>query len=178
MYVASGVTTVRTMGSTPDLRHWRAESAANRLVSPAIYTAGRVLDGPSETYQGEAGLETAAAAVQAVREQHDAGFDFIKVYNSLSREVYEAIVAEARRVGMPVAGHVPFSVGLKGALAARQASIEHLRGYAAELVRADAPLQAGNDLPRGPSSGTTPTKRDSPVSRRQRVRRVYGTAQP
>ncbi|MET0163689.1 MAG: amidohydrolase family protein [Vicinamibacterales bacterium] len=146
VYVASGVTTVRTMGSPPDLRHWRAESAANRLVSPAIYTAGPVLDGPSEIYQGGPSVETAAAAVQAVREQHDAGFDFIKVYNNLSKEGYEAVVAEARRLGMPVAGHVPFSVGLKGALAARQASIEHLRGYAAELVRADAPLQAGNDF--------------------------------
>ena len=145
-YVASGVTTVRTMGSPPDLRQWRAESAANRLVSPAIYGAGPVLDGPSENDQGGPSVETAAAAVQAVREQHDAGFDFIKVYNSLSKEVYEAIVAEAQRLGMPVAGHVPFSVGLKGALAARQASIEHLRAYAAELVRADAPLQAGHDF--------------------------------
>ena len=68
-----------------------------------------------------------------------AGYDFIKVYNSLSKEAYDAIVAEARRLGMPVAGHVPISVGLRGALAARQASIEHLRGYAAELVRAGAP---------------------------------------
>jgi imidazolonepropionase-like amidohydrolase len=91
-------------------------------------------------------VATAAAAVQAVREQHDAGFDFIKVYNDLSKEVYEAIVTEARRLGVPVAGHVPLSVGLKGALAARQASIEHLRGYAEELVRADGPLKAGNDF--------------------------------
>ena len=146
MYVASGVSFVRTMGSPPDLRHWRAESAANQLVSPAIYTAGAVLDGSSETSQSGPSVETAAAAVQAVREQHDGGFDFIKVYNSLSKEVYEAIVAEARRLGMPVAGHVPFSVGVKGALAARQASIEHLRGYAAELVRADPFLQAGPDF--------------------------------
>jgi imidazolonepropionase-like amidohydrolase len=146
VYVANGVTTVRTMGSPPDLREWRAASAANQLVSPAIYTAGPVLDGPSDDYPGGPSVETPAAAVQAVREQHDSGFDFIKVYNNLSKEVYEAIVIEARKLGMPVAGHVPFSVGLRGALAARQASIEHLRGYSAELVQANAPVQVGNDL--------------------------------
>ena len=54
LYVANGVTTVRTMGSDspPDLLHWRSEAAANRVLIPAIYTAGPVLDGPSELYQG------------------------------------------------------------------------------------------------------------------------------
>ncbi len=146
LYVAKGVTTVRTMGSPPDLRHWRSEAAASRLLSPTIYTAGPVLDGPSEIYQGGPSVVTAAEATQAVREQHTAGFDFIKVYNSLSKEAYQAIVAEARRLGMPVAGHVPIPVGLRGALAARQASIEHLRGYSAELVRAEAPVHVGDDL--------------------------------
>src|SRR5262249_41723709 len=145
LYVANGVTTVRTMGSPPDLRSWRAEAAGGRMISPAIYMAGPVLDGPSEIYQGGPSVVTAAEASPAVREQHAAGYDFIKVYNSLTKQVYEAIVAEARRVGMPVAGHVPIAVGLQGVLAARQASIEHLRGYAAELVRADA-AQPGEDL--------------------------------
>lgn len=47
---------------------------------------------------------------------------------------------------MPVAGHVPFEVGLLGALAAKQASIEHLRGYVAELVPKDAAVQPGATL--------------------------------
>lgn len=42
-YVANGVTTLRTMGSPPDPRQWRAAAAANELVSPAIYAAGPVL---------------------------------------------------------------------------------------------------------------------------------------
>jgi hypothetical protein len=42
-YVANGVTTLRTMGSPPDPRQWRAAAAANDLVSPAIYAAGPVL---------------------------------------------------------------------------------------------------------------------------------------
>ena len=47
---------------------------------------------------------------------------------------------------MPVVGHVPFAAGIQGALAARQKSIEHLRGYIEKLVPADAPIQPGIDL--------------------------------
>jgi hypothetical protein len=145
-YLASGVTTVRAMGSPPDLRIWRAEAAAGRLLIPAIYTAGPVLDGPSEFFSPGAITVTASNAVQTVREQHAAGFDFIKVYNGLSSEAYGAIIMEARRLGMPVGGHVPIQVGLQGALAARQASVEHLRGYSLELIRADAPVEPSEDL--------------------------------
>lgn len=36
---------------------------------------------------------------------------------------------------MAVVGHVPFEVGLRGALAARQRSIEHFRGYIKDADR-------------------------------------------
>jgi imidazolonepropionase-like amidohydrolase len=145
-FVANGVTMLRTMHGTPDQLRWRAEATAGRLVSPAIYAAGPILDGVPPLYSDVPPVASPAEATRAVRAQHAAGYDFIKVYNSLSKDTYEAIVSEARGLGLPVAGHVPFSVGLRGALAARQASIEHLRGYVAELVPNDAPVQPGIDL--------------------------------
>ena len=54
---------------------------------------------------------------------------FIKVYDGLTKEAYAAIVDEARQRHMPVAGHVPAAVGVEGALAAHQASIEHAEQY-------------------------------------------------
>jgi hypothetical protein len=56
------------------------------------------------------------------------------------------VVAVARALRLPVAGHVPFEVGLRGAFGAGQASIEHLRGYIADLVPATAPVQPGASL--------------------------------
>jgi imidazolonepropionase-like amidohydrolase len=91
-------------------------------------------------------LTDPAAARGVVESQHRLGYDFIKVYNSLPKAVYDTIVTVAREVGMPVAGHVPFAVGLFGAFAARQASIEHLRGYIAELVPKTAAVQPGPTL--------------------------------
>jgi len=55
-------------------------------------------------------------------------------------------MAESRALGMAVDGHVPFDVGLEGALTQGQRSIEHLRGYVWHLVPEDAPNQPGRDL--------------------------------
>ncbi|MGH6953397.1 MAG: amidohydrolase family protein, partial [Alphaproteobacteria bacterium] len=151
--LANGVTGTRVMWGDPATLAWKARIARGELRGPAIVTAGTILEGPPPpgladviATEGRALVSTAAEAIAEVRAQKLAGYDFIKVYNNLSRRAYDAIVAEARRQGMPVAGHVPFEVGLRGALAAGQASVEHLRGYEALLVPKDASQQPGADL--------------------------------
>ena len=52
--------------------------------------------------------------------------DFIKVLPGLSRESYLAIVDEARRQSLPVAGHVPYAMTPREASDAGQRSIEHV----------------------------------------------------
>ena len=56
------------------------------------------------------------------------GADFVKVYSLLPREAYFAIADEAKKQGLPFAGHVPFSVSAGEASDAGQRSIEHLTG--------------------------------------------------
>jgi hypothetical protein len=96
--------------------------------------------------EGRRLVKTFAEGVAEVRRQKAAGFDYIKVYNNVPLDAYHGLVAEADRLRMPVVGHVPFAAGIQGALAARQKSIEHLRGYIDKLVPADAPIQPGIDL--------------------------------
>jgi hypothetical protein len=67
---------------------------------------------------------------EAVAQQKERGSDFIKVYDLLPRNVYFAIADEARKRGIPFAGHVPFSVTVAEASDAGQKSIEHLTGVA------------------------------------------------
>jgi imidazolonepropionase-like amidohydrolase len=66
--------------------------------------------------------EQGRAAVNSAREL---GVDFIKVYQSLSRDAYFAIADEARRHHMPFAGHLPHAVSAEEAARAGQRSIEH-----------------------------------------------------
>ncbi len=145
-YLANGITTVRNMwGDTTHLA-WRKRIAAGRLLGPRIVTAGPIIDGTPPSVPSMLVLLDPAKARSVVVGQHEQGFDFIKVYNSVPKAVYDSIVTVARELRMPVAGHVPFAAGLFGAFVARQASIEHLRGYIAELVPKDAAVQPGASL--------------------------------
>jgi imidazolonepropionase-like amidohydrolase len=56
------------------------------------------------------------------------GVDFIKVDDSLRRAAYFAVVAEAKRQGIPFAGHIPPFITAAEACDAGQRSIEHLGG--------------------------------------------------
>jgi imidazolonepropionase-like amidohydrolase len=56
---------------------------------------------------------------------HRHGVDFIKVYDALPEEIYQAIADESRRVGIPFAGHLSAFITPAQAAAAGQRSIEH-----------------------------------------------------
>ena len=56
------------------------------------------------------------------------GYDFVKVYSLLPRDAYFGIASEANGLGIPFAGHVPYSVGIAEASDAKQKSMEHLTG--------------------------------------------------
>jgi imidazolonepropionase-like amidohydrolase len=56
------------------------------------------------------------------------GADFVKVYNLLSRDSFFAVAAEAKALGLPFAGHLPYAVRADEASDAGQLSIEHMDG--------------------------------------------------
>jgi imidazolonepropionase-like amidohydrolase len=120
---------------------WRKRVNDGSLLAPTIFTAGEILEGKPPFRNDNKVVETPAQAEAAVEEQKKAGYDFIKVYHTLNRDTYLAIVAAAKKNGLTVAGHVPRSVGLRDTLAAGQKSIEHLEGYTDEIEADDSPLK-------------------------------------
>ncbi len=130
LYLANGVTTIRNMWGTPvEILDWRDRIADGAMLGPRIYSASRGLDGSPPVWPTSIVVEDAASAAAAVDAEAALGFDFIKVYNSLLPEVYDAIVTRAEQVGVPVVGHVPRLVGLDHALASGQHTTEHLARY-------------------------------------------------
>ncbi len=125
-YLASGVTTVRNMRGQPRHLAWRERVARGELPGPTVYSAGPTLGGPGDQFTV---VRTRAEGERAVREQKKAGYDFIKVYDSLPADAYQGLLAAARHQQMRVAGHIPAAVGLLGALKAGQASIEHAEQF-------------------------------------------------
>jgi imidazolonepropionase-like amidohydrolase len=155
LFLANGVTTVRNMAGGPAHLERRERIERGELLGPTMHTAGPIIDGPVELWPGNKApplppddyevVETRLEAEEVVRAQSDAGYDFIKVYDNLPAEAYEGVVAAAAELGLPVAGHVPFGVGLDNVLKSGAASIEHLRGYIYELIAKDASHSLGWD---------------------------------
>jgi len=138
LWVANGVTSVRNMwGNTgkmlqfgfPDQLALRKQIEQGALFGPTIYTAGPVMEGSPAFHPLAEVFDSPELARQSVAWQKAQGYDFIKVYDHLSPEVYQAIIEAARENDIPVVGHVPFAVGLDNVLASGQQTIEHLFGY-------------------------------------------------
>jgi imidazolonepropionase-like amidohydrolase len=132
LYLANGITTIRGMLGEPWHLELRGQLASGEIDGPQLITSGPSLNGDS--------VSSTEQAMQMVRAQVAAGYDFLKLHPGLSREEYRAIVAIARVEKIPFAGHVSTAVGIPLALLSQQASIDHLDGYAQELVAPTHPL--------------------------------------
>lgn len=132
LYVAAGATTVRGMQGHPSQIEMRRRVDGGELIGPRMYLAAPQLGG---------NVPDPDTGRARVREAKQAGFDLLKIQEGLSPEAYAAIVDEAKRQDIPWAGHVPDEVGLHAALAAGQATIDHLDNYVVELRADDAPLR-------------------------------------
>ncbi len=113
----------------------RDELASQRMLGPRLTTSGPALGGRS--------VAGSADAEQQVRSQFAEGYDFIKIQQGLTSAEYGAIVATATELGIPFAGHVPAAVGVEAVLAAGQATIDHLDGYLAAILPANADASGG-----------------------------------
>lgn len=133
-FALNGVTTVRGMLGAPRHLAYRERAAKGEVLSPTIYTTGPSLNGTS--------VPTVEAGIQAVTDQKAAGYDLLKIHPGIKPEVYDAIAATASRLGIRFVGHVPLDVGLRRALSAGQASLDHVDGFIEALVPPNSTVAA------------------------------------
>src|SRR5205809_6783978 len=129
LFVASGITGVRDMGSELDIvQGWRNEIAAGRLVGPRIYASGPMLDGPKPRFPSSVAIATPEDAHRAVADLKRRGADFIKLQSLIPRDAVFAIAEEAKKQEIPFEGHVPDTVRASEMSEAGMKSFEHLIG--------------------------------------------------
>lgn len=126
LFLANGVTSIRGMLGRPSHLLLRERIANGELAGPRLITSGPSMNGNS--------VHGAADGARQVREQHAAGYDFIKIHPGLSAAEFNAIADQANTLKMPFAGHVPVSVGVFGAIDKGIATIDHLDGYMPALI--------------------------------------------
>jgi imidazolonepropionase-like amidohydrolase len=126
LFAANGVTTIRGMLGHPRHLELRSKIESGEILGPRFYTAGPGFNGNS--------VKSAEAGAVMVREQKQAGYDFLKLLPGLTKETFSTIVKTAKEINIPFAGHVSFDVGVWRAIAAGYASIDHMDGFIESLV--------------------------------------------
>jgi pimeloyl-ACP methyl ester carboxylesterase/phosphohistidine phosphatase SixA len=125
-----GVTTARNMAGAPNHIQLRAALERGEISGPRLYSAAPGLNMNNVT--------SAEAARHAVAAAKASGFDLIKSHHISDVQVWQAVQEEARKQGLPTAGHITNEVGLGRAFAARQ-QVEHLDGVLFDLLPEGSP---------------------------------------
>lgn len=133
LYVANGITTIRGMLGAPYQIDLKAKLASGAMLGPRFFAAAPSLNGNS--------APTPEAAVAAVKAAKLVGYDLMKIHPGLSRETWDAAVAEMKAQGMTFGGHVPSAVGVVHAMRTGIATIDHVDGYL-EAAVADSAVYA------------------------------------
>jgi imidazolonepropionase-like amidohydrolase len=141
LFVANGVTRVRQMWGMPVHLAWRKRIEAGELLGPRFSIASPIVDGPRPFWPGSISVGDEETAAKTVADVKKTGYDFVKVYGGLPRDVFFAIARAARANGLEVAGHVPVAVSAGEAADAGMASIEHFTNILISSSSAEARLR-------------------------------------
>jgi imidazolonepropionase-like amidohydrolase len=142
-FIANGVTTILDLNSNTSHFAQKKEIEKGYVLGPRMALAALIDGGEG---QGR-NVNSPELGRQAVRCAKIEGYDFIKVYAHLNIETYKAIVDEAVKQGLKVAGHIPndFKGNLKDAFVKgfdMVAHAEELTNYAVDYSEQEAKTMA------------------------------------
>ena len=126
LYLAGGVTTIRTAGSVEPYMDLALKKQIDRgdVPGPHMHVTGPYLEGPGTWAPQMTELKTPDEAVATVNFWADRGVDNFKAYNFLSRAVLKAAIDTAHQRGMKLTGHL-CSVGYREAAELGIDDLEH-----------------------------------------------------
>ncbi len=120
LQLAAGVTTIRTMRGQKGDPELRDAIASGEIEGPRLIVG-------SPGFNDELAPDPRSARA-LVHQYEREGFDFIKILDPLGQSTFSEIIATAKELDMPIAGHLPDSISPDQALAAYW-TLEHLHGH-------------------------------------------------
>ena len=126
LYLAAGVTTIRTTGSMAPYQDLILKRAIDQgqSVGPRMFVTGPYITGPGGNHGMMHEVNTPEAARRVTAYWIDEGASWLKVYDRITRSELKAVVDEAHKRGARVTGHL-CSVGYREAVAAGMDAVEH-----------------------------------------------------
>ena len=126
LYLASGVTTIRTAGAQQPYAELNLKRGidAGELIGPTMFATGPYLTGEQNTIGTMTELLDPEQARRVVRYWAEEGVDWFKAYTWISRAELGAAIDEAHKNGVKVTAHL-CSVGYREAVALGIDNVEH-----------------------------------------------------
>jgi imidazolonepropionase-like amidohydrolase len=133
LFLANGVTMIREMNGTPGFVALRERIARGDVIGPRMLVASPLLVGAPLKNVRFRLVVSKEDAYAAAHEAKQAGYDYLKIYDGLTRAEYDAFVEAGRTLGLPLDGHIPADVGLQAVLDAGQ-YLQHMDKLAFALA--------------------------------------------
>lgn len=125
LYLSNGVTAVRNLWGMPMHLRIKEDVNDNKIISPIFVTTGPKLTGREFIGDDNINLNHPGEAKEKVISYKDRGYDLIKTYYGLDKEIFDAVIDQANTSGIDIVAHpsqkVPFSYHLNPQIK----SIEH-----------------------------------------------------
>ncbi len=142
LFLSTGITSVRdTGGEFHYMDSIRQNALSHPKTHPRVKIAGPLIDGNFNVYNGsvlpELSIRTrdVSESVAETEKLVEMGVDFLKAYEMLSPQQFEAIAAIAARENLRLAGHVPLSMEITHATSLGLNSLEHIKNLELEAVK-------------------------------------------
>lgn len=139
LYLANGVTTVWEMFGSDIHLEWRAEQQ-NGAISPKLFVASQKLnsqEGLLQWLRKYAWWDINITSVNDVRpwiqKIKSKGFDAIKIGSYLNKQIFDAILKEAKSENMIVMGHLPLEISFEEIYASGISELAHIEEIARRM---------------------------------------------
>lgn len=137
LYLSKGVTAVRNLWGMP--MHLRIKEDVNNgeIISPIFFTTGPKLTGPDFIGDDNLNLTNPSEAKEKVISYQDRGYDFIKTYYGLDKEIFDAIIEQATISEIDIVAHPSQKVSFSYHLNPQIKSIEHAEEIVQQALQFD-----------------------------------------
>lgn len=125
LYLANGVTTVRNLLGMPMHLEIKDEINSDELIGPLLFTTSPQFTGASDQSIEKKKIHTAEEARKLVRKYKQQGYDYIKTYNRLPKDIFDATIEQSIISEIPIVAHPSFEVDYKYHFHPNISTIEH-----------------------------------------------------
>ena len=128
LHVANGILAVREMCGYPGILKLRHAINKGEIFAPRLKVASNMLN-QFELDRYATIVDNPEKARQFVKEFKSRGYDYIKIWNRMPEDCFDAIIDESKLLNIPVVAHIPVGISVKKAVESGILTFEHFKGY-------------------------------------------------